>query len=466
MFFVFLEIFCLSEAFNTNLLIIKTSKTSDSLIKSIQANIRLSQVFDIDSITIHQDMLNSSLSSEIIILDLTKKSENFPILDNISRNLETVYITLTPQLKHSFSEFRYYLRPSTETESACINELISYLEWDKFSIFSTTIFKDQNLANSVRDSHSSQVFSFLPIISQISNDSLDSIVKKLIKSAGIRKLLLIGGGSQIQELQSIIQMRKLELPGSHFIFSPDGIYSAFVNGSIILTYSGTETSASEEEFELNLIMKILKNFESFYFKSILVKICPDHTCINEFSIVNIQSGIRKFVGKCLDSLIIYDQVVYPGPTLEKVTLAKSNPITVSIANGTSEPYLNTSDYSYASIYKGAEYAVYRSNMLNEIPNFHIELKSTDCGNSYPETKWYLECFDRIKGKLGVAYLTSLASVSAYANYEVLETLKLSVPQLSPLSTLEYLNNKTQFPYLLKLGMSNFDFGESFLLLGC
>ena len=115
------------------------------------------------------------------------------------------------------------------------------------------------------------------------------------------------------------------------------------------------------------------------------------------------------------------------------------------------------------MYKGAEYGVYRSNLFNEIPNFHIELTPTNCGNEYYDASFSLSCFSKLKAQLGIAHLSSICSVGTLGNYKTFNTLNLTIPQITHLSLIEDLNNKTKYPNLIKLGMTNYDYGENLLL---
>ena len=448
---------------STDLILIYSSKTQTSLIETFENKIGLYSKHNLNegNNSILEQILDNAINP--LLLDITENSEFFTLLDQISETYETFYLTLTQYESNEASEFRFYLRMDEERHSILLNEMISYLDWKKFSIFFISEYSQIKLSTLVKTEFSSKVDCFTSLFDGVSYDSLNTIVKKTVKASGNRKLLLVGGGNDMNRLQNLIQDRKLEFAGSHFLFSADGIYSAYLNGSIILAYAGTEQSKNESDYKVQIFLNILNKLEGNSLKLLLNNLCEDHICVKELNIVNIQSGKRIIVGSINESLNIEIPIIYPGPTTSKSAFLSSSPLIVSIANGTSEPFVNNTSNAFSNIYKGAEYAVYRSNLYNDIPNFHIELTSTDCGNNHYNKTHYWQCFSKLKEKLGITYLTSYSSVGSYSTYTILESMNITIPQLSPLSSIEELNNKTAFPNLLKIAMSNYDYGESLLL---
>lgn len=444
-------------------ILLYSSETSEELILEIGSKLEIHSSFNLSQVNLSDLEENLQTVMNALLIDITENQDFFPLLDQISQTFATVYLTLTQAEISENSEFRFYLRDTLENIKNRINEVVTYLNWEKFSIFSSTEYFDILLASSVKAEFSSKVDFFLTFVQGISDNSLNTIVKKSIKASGTRKLLIIGQGSDINRFQYFIKERKLEVAGTHFLFCPEGIHSAYLNGSIILSYPGTEQSKNEIHFKLNLLENILQKIDEKNAKNFLAMNCANNICIQDYNIINIQNGKKVIVGTLGKSLNITIPIIYPGQTTSKSAFLSSTPIIVSIANGTSEPNMNITDYSYASVYTGAEYAVLRSNLNNEIPNFHIELTPTDCGNGYYNESLYESCFSKLSQNLGIAYLTSLSSIGTKGNYKTLKYLKIEIPQLSPLSLIEELNNKTEYPNLLKLGMSNYDYGESFLL---
>ena len=462
--FIFLIILAISQSSPSLDFILMYSQDTDlSLIQEIEKNLEIHSKIDLNQKDIKRLEEIMQKICNPFLLDLTENPNFFPILDEISLIFGTVYLTFTQVEKFNYSHYRFFLMNSYENEKRSINKMISFLSWSKFSIFFSANYDDIRLASYVKSDFQNEVDQFLSLSRQISDTALNTIVKKSIKASGTRKILFIGGSEEINRLQFFIQQRKLEQPGTHFLFASTGIYTAFLNGSLILTYPGTEESKDKNQFKSRILIDFLENFQRKNIIADLYSKCFQNVCAEEMKIYNIQNTKKVVVGTILNELNITGPIIYPGPTDSKYAFISSTPLKVSIANGTSEPYKNTTDYLYANLYKGAEYAVYRSNLLNDIPRFHIELSPTDCGNSYYDYSFSLNCFSNLKQSLGITYLTSLSSIGTLGNYRTLAAMHHDIPQLSPLSLIEDLNNKTKFPNLLKLGMSNYDYGESFLL---
>ena len=461
----FILIFTIYHSFGLlDFLLIYSSQTQIVLIQKLEKSLKIDSKFDLSEKNL-QSLANFVKNAKNpVLVDITENSEFFPLLDQISQIYGTIYFTLTYSSSTNFSKYRFLLKNTAENEKNYLYQMISYLSWQKFNIFYNAEPNQIEVASTVKSEFTSIVDSFVSLFQGVTDNSLNTIVKKAVKASGTRKLLLVGGGNDISRLQYFIKERKLELAGTHLLFSSEGIYSAYLNGSIILAYPGTELSSDENEMKASLIINILENLENENFDNYLNSVCPNNECVSYMSVVNIQSGEKIVVGTVSDSVNISIPIIYPGLTTSKLAFLSSTPLTVSIANGTSEPVANITYDLFAAIYKGSEYAVYRSNLYNDIPNFHIQLTPTDCGNNYNlDSTSYRQCFSKLKDKLGITYLTSFSSIGTLANYEALEYLNITIPQISPLSSIEDFNNKTKYPKLLKLGMSNFDYGESLLL---
>lgn len=61
----------------------------------------------------------------------------------------------------------------------------------------------------------------------------------------------------------------------------------------------------------------------------------------------------------------------------------------------SEVYNINTYFGFSYLYEAARYAVFRSNALNEFPNFKFELFKTDCGIFLYDPSWYKACLSTI-----------------------------------------------------------------------
>ena len=456
--------FISSLSFRTFDYIAVYSSDSDSnLLQLIEKKLNIHSKFDISNESIHILENYLKITSNPIFLDLTENPQFYPILDQVAQAYSTIYLTLNQPNEFENSQFRFFVRSTQNYELNCIKEMITFLSWKKFSIFFEAEFHKLRIASSLKSDFSDQLKYFVSLVNEISDDSLNMIVKKTIKASETRKILIIGEGSVITKLQYFIHKRKIEIPGTHFLFSPEGIYSAYLNGSIILAYPGTEKSKNSNEFKANLFNNILDNLIEKDARSYLNEKCPKNICVQVLNIFNIQSDTKIFVGNFTNKINFSNSIIYPGETTSKLASLTSIPLGLSISNGTFEPIINATNKLFSNIYKGAEYGVYRSNLFNEIPNFHIELIPTNCGNEYYDPSFSLSCFSKLKSNLGIAHLSSICSVGTLGNYKTFSTLNLTLPQITHLSLIEDLNNKTKYPNLIKLGMTNYDYGENLLL---
>ena len=115
---------------------------------------------------------------------------------------------------------------------------------------------------------------------------------------------------------------------------------------------------------------------------------------------------------------------------------------------------------YHYYYQGAQYAVNQSNLNNDIPNFNIELFSTDCGIFEFDVNWYIGCYEPILSKMGIAYLSALWVVPAIGNLYILKALGMQLPQISPFSQGSQADDRAQFPEFVKLSVTDKEFYTS------
>ena len=121
------------------------------------------------------------------------------------------------------------------------------------------------------------------------------------------------------------------------------------------------------------------------------------------TVTRLSSGFKK-----TNDLFVVNQtslINFPGNEALLLPGSKAK-IVLSIANGTEEAFDLFSFPLLAYYYEGAIYAVERSNRLEEIPNFYLDLFPTNCGILLYSPLWYLPFFSSYIVMMGKAYLTS------------------------------------------------------------
>lgn len=420
-------------------------------------------------------MKKADLSEFSLILDITFSQSYFPTFDSVCEILGLAYITLTAPDPVTFSYFRFHIGNSYNHESEAISSIISYLSVKNLAVLVSSdhwlIKTSEVLKNSL---YSDEISVFIYDDSIDQNES-DQLVQKMIKVKGLRNILILDNGNSILTIQASISKLKLNRKGSLLIFFTRIPKSVNIEGSLIVCPKNAEASNSVANFYFFSVLNALLDIDSLFYlssftspKGILESLnfhYQGHNLFPDYFILNVQNFIGEIVGYISDTVEIYNSIIYPGGITNLDTMESFTTITISIANGISEIYHMGTYYDFSYLYEAARYAVYRSNMLVEFPNFRFELFNTDCGIFAYDPTWYKMCLAPVIKNLGIAYMTSLWSTSVLGNILTLRELGVNIPQISALSQDDKLDNKIEYPEFFKLTLSSKDqMGTAILLV--
>lgn len=442
--FLVLLVNCYSWHTN-NILLVYSDSTPSSLLHlfaKYELTLKIDSGFSVTSVNPNSQVL--------LILDLSLDSNLFWVLDSLSNLLKVNYFTITRAISSSKSQYRYQIHCPLDYESDLLFNLITYFQWSTFSVFSSTSKESQKISENLKKKfQDSQIKSFT-YNQNITESQTNTIVKKFVKVTGTKNLLII---DQEQSLQHFVEsMKKLKISsyGSYFLFSSHSVYLVNIPGAVLLTEPGTEDSVDFDSYEYNALNNVINKFKVFSDEE-FEKICPGQNCMAGLNIVNVGDlGEVKTVGTVFEQVKIDEPMMFPGNnSLIKADVLNSV-ISLSIANGTSEPYgLGTSSIA-SRAYVGSIFAVSQSNKLREIENFEFQLNPTDCGNYIFDFKWYSQCLNKLRNSLGTAYLTGYTIFGAYGNLITLRILGINVPQISPYAFSNAIDNSTAYPEFIRM----------------
>ena len=329
----------------------------------------------------------------LIIIDVTLQPNLYPVLDSIAIQTNTFYFSISPLSPKSYSPWRINLHKSYLEEASAIGILINKLNLNEFALLSSNKYEDLLISDSINSNFLTSVYSFLKYDQSISQPFSDSLVGRMIKAKGIRNIIVVDQSHSLNFIQTSFINKNLAKDGTILIMSSKSIYSAFLEGSLIVVESGLEESTSADNYEFLAITKTLSKLTSLVsflnhsyiekdtLNQVIRKAFPNNVACETYSLVNIHNNKKNIIGTLTSDLIIKDLVYYPGNTT-KPTILPYTTIVLSIANGTNEIYNRYQFAGHAYCYEGARYAVMRSNLNNDIPRFRLELFPTDCGIYY------------------------------------------------------------------------------------
>lgn len=397
----------------------------------------------------------------LYLIDATFDQSLFPTLDTLASQFDTVYFSMIPAFSSSFSPFRYFLHGFYSEEAEAIAKLMKFFNWQGFIVACASQRDSFLVGNELKKASGEDIYSFLSYNQKITEEVAGIFVRKLIKTTGIRKIVVVDESPSVLQLENGIKNNNLLQIGTYVVFSSRTIPFITLEDSLIIVESGLEFADSEYSYEIQALQRsiseiVLISPEKSLFSQCIRDLFPSHTTSHGFSIVNIQNSSKKIVGSITETVAITETIFFPGNTTSAASPA-STKLIFSIANGIHEAVTLAPYPLFEYLYYGANYAVYRSNLLGDIPNFHIELYPTDCGNYIYDPVWYTSCLFPSSQNLGLAYLTNFWYTAAASTYIALSNLNINIPQISPFSQDSSVDNQTAFPHFLKLSVTSANF---------
>lgn len=404
----------------------------------------------------------------MLIIDATLQTTYYNLLDSIALYFQVSYFSLSSISDQNFySKSRYNLHGSTSDQAEAILSVIKFLELNKIVLLSSSNSANIEMGNYIYNHYSKYISYYIKYEENLPQITADSISARIIKANGLRQIVILDYGTSLDNIESSIINKNLDSEGSIILMCSKSIYSASIEGSLIIAESGTENSTSYEFYQHSVIDKTFSDINKFISASnilnidkhnlnrIIQEIYSNHTTTT-YELINIRKGNKVIVGVINNDLNLTRKIYFPGNSTDAKP-SESIKLTFSIANGTSEPYNLSQYYLFAYYYYGAIYAVNEINANQAIPGFEIDLFSTNCGNFVYDPAWYIQCFSGILNYMGIAYLSPYWYSASYGNLLTLKQLGVYLPQVSPFSQGSFVDNLTEFPEFLKLSVSSTEF---------
>ncbi|OMJ74699.1 hypothetical protein SteCoe_26308 [Stentor coeruleus] len=409
----------------------------------------------------------STLESQVFLfmVDVTCTRSYLGLLNSLSLALDMIYLTLS----YETTEFpyRFFIHNTENEEVECLSAFIKYLKVENYIILSSSNQLDQIISESLIRITQEHLYSHITYPEGLTQSVAENIVGRMIKAKGIKALIIIDSSDSLQTIEKAMQTKNYIKSGTIVIYSTRSFSSINTNGTLKLKEYMSENAENKYELIFYSLINRLAKVQNYIQTTLKSSLNKENLKIslsaiyNEdilYTITNVKNGKNVPVGKIIKKTLetknieflvnITDEIYYPG-NITEITSMKTK-IVISIANGTHDPYNSINFPGFAYMYLGASYAVSRSNLYNEIPNFYIELFPTDCGIFWYDPFWYQNCYKPILDSMGIAILTSFYGNAIQGNIFTLRTLSRVIPQISPLGVDPALDNKKLYPELVKL----------------
>ena len=386
----------------------------------------------------------------LFLVDFTYSQSFSSILNSISEHFQVPYLSIFESTTKANN--RIEIHSDIKSEAEGIQSLISALKLTSFTIITSSNIRDLDLASYLKSGTKNEFFTYT---NNISDEFANNFVLKILKSSGVNTVILIDSSESFSKFEQALVYKNWMKSGSIIINSARTPSHLKTVGTLQVAEIGTEGFSSIHEFHFNAVSNFVQVFNQKLEKtgeltrSVLLQKVKDFNV--ELNIVNFQPDV-KVVGeynRVKREVNIQSSIVFPGNTTSFKVQTKSQ-IAISIANGTHDPYYSKTYNFSAYLFKGANYAVYRSNFFNEIQNFELVLSPSDCGIFWYDPYWYQTCFSRILPSMGVGLITSFFTAAIKGNIYSLRALNHTLPQVSPLGANYDLESKENFPELVRL----------------
>ncbi|OMJ70463.1 hypothetical protein SteCoe_31559 [Stentor coeruleus] len=441
------------------------SNKTPNQIKTLFSN--ASSIIDVSSVSVNEIFSSFELHACIFIVDVTWTKSYLGLINSLSETFEVAYFTLSTESTKFMA--RYPLHNTKKCEAQSLSSLITFLAVEEYVLLSSTVHEDLSVADYLIDIMQEKIHSHITYPEGVQQVIADNIIGKMIKSKGIKALVIIDSTDALKTIEKAMESKKYITPGTIIIYSSRSFSQNHTSGTFKIEEYMSEKAKNQYEFDYFALINRLSKAQEYIeielgssvnknnFIQALSKIYQSNIL---YSIINIQNNIEIPIGLIYQNSTnetienndfitnITETIYFPG-NITHITSMKTK-LVFSIANGTNEPYHAFQFPILSFVYEGANYAALRSNAKNEIPNFYIELFPTDCGISWYDPYWYKSCFEPLIDNLGIAMLTSFFADAIKGNLLTLRELSKVIPQVSPIGGSLILDNKEKYPELVKL----------------
>ena len=394
--------------------------------------------FLLDNFSSFNSSLNLSTSADIsdfthystieIIVDISSNSQFFPLLDQVSEILNIFYLTSTIETKTTHSKFRFYSGPSLESRAQAASSIISSFKWEKLGIYCKNNFENLVISDFILSLSSKTILT--DTYRSYGVPMFNEFIRSSIISRNIQYLVIIDNEYlSLSRMIFALNQNNFFKYGNYLLIISNLVNLISTEGSVVLSDHNSPDIKSAQGLTFTSISTLLNQATSFSYNSIL-QLCPGHQCHKYFSIFNVQSSIPVQVGTYSNSLILNSSITFLGNNSETFIPLRETQIFISKLDESSTALLAGKSAEQALWYKGAEYAVERSNYYNQVIGSRIRLNLLKCEKN--QSDWLEECFRDNKDKIGSAFLSQFWMGDSVKSFYEFNNVKY-VPQMVPFS---------------------------------
>ncbi|OMJ80934.1 hypothetical protein SteCoe_18695 [Stentor coeruleus] len=443
---IFLNLLQLVAGGEFPVVMIISENTPSSFLSKLESS-TFNELFDSLIITL-EDFSPSSFIPETILVDFT-----FSVV--LGMNLQTlgdIYgfnVISTRYLPYRYPNEQFFLLQKPEIVSSAMTEMLNYLEWTQFIVFSSEELYYREILDKFLEANPTQVKNCFVLHPEMDELELENMISKMIKTTSFRLFVIISSKSVSNLVVSAIIKKKIFSAGTGILIYGEGLAGLSSQGILGLVQNGIENYLDIEDNKISQLLGLLdyiaekksSNIEK-QFKEILNEYYKTGKEI--FNIINIQNDEKIVIGSLNNTNIeLFINITFPG-NMKFIDSNFKTQIPFSYAGGQANPPgIPPSGYNPLQM-RGAKFAtMVANNDTSLLPNFNFSMIYTDCGVSTSNATYIYSCLDNIP-ELGVGFLSTSWGTSTvpYIDYF------LPKPVISS-DTYSGLSDKKLYPTMIR-----------------
>ncbi|OMJ65141.1 hypothetical protein SteCoe_39112 [Stentor coeruleus] len=221
-----------------------SNKTPDQIIILFS---NASSIINISSMSIDEIFLSFKLQEFMFIVDVTWTKSYLDLINSLSEVFEVAYFTLSPELTKFMT--RYPLHNTEKSEAQSLSSLISFLDVKKYVLLTSTIHIDLDVADFLIDITKERLHSHITYPEGIQQVTAENIIGKMIKSKGIKTLVIIDSTNALKIIEKAMESKKYITPGAIIIYSSRSFSQNHTSGTFKIEEYMSEKAKNQYEFD-------------------------------------------------------------------------------------------------------------------------------------------------------------------------------------------------------------------------
>ena len=176
-----------------------------------------------------------------LIIDLTLDQRFYFKLDLISEYFSTVYLTITEKNDEFESKRRFFVHADLEYEAKNFLDFVKFLDWQDFGVVFSDFSRNFELAEKISDGFNGKLRT-VRVSAGIGEKNIRFVVKRMIKTTGIRKMIILADGEELALIENELKSMRLVGKGSGFVLKSRAVYTSDLDGAVIIVEPGAGNS--------------------------------------------------------------------------------------------------------------------------------------------------------------------------------------------------------------------------------